>query len=90
MISVLAKYFRHKPNSGCALTGGDRAKFLVLLSTTEPLTLTADKIPDQLYWQRCCNEQACFLCNYHFLPFTTWSEALLKPAKSKLNLPMGG
>ena len=56
-VQVLAKYFSHKPAAGCALTGGDRARFLVLLSTSEPLNLTAERIPDELYWRRCCQEQ---------------------------------
>ena len=37
--------------------GGDRARFLVQLSTREPLLLTVDRIPDEIYWKRCCQEQ---------------------------------
>ena len=39
------------------LLGGDRARFLVQLSTREPLLLTVERIPDEIYWKRCCQEQ---------------------------------
>ena len=29
---------------------------LDLLSTKEPVLLTAEKIPDEIYWKRCCND----------------------------------
>ncbi len=43
-------------NAGDLCLGGDRAKFLNLLSTKEPILLTAERIPDEIYWQRCCKE----------------------------------
>ena len=27
-----------------------------MLSTQEPILLTAEKIPDEIYWQRCCQD----------------------------------
>ena len=30
--------------------------FSDLLSTQEPILLTAEKIPDEIYWQRCCQD----------------------------------
>jgi hypothetical protein len=44
----LAKFFCHKPDSGSKLRGGDRALFLSMLSTKESITLTAEKIPDEV------------------------------------------
>ena len=29
---------------------------LDLLSTREPILLTTEKIPDEMYWQRCCTD----------------------------------
>lgn len=30
--------------------------FIDLLSTREPILLTTEKIPDEMYWQRCCRD----------------------------------
>lgn len=35
-------------DAGCKLRGGDRALFLSMLSTKESITLTAEKIPDEV------------------------------------------
>ena len=48
---MISKYFYLN------FVGGDRARFLVQLSTREPLLLTVDRIPDEIYWKRCCQEQ---------------------------------
>ena len=53
-IQTLARFFSVKPERTAGLKGGDRAKFLNLLSTNEPILLTAEKISDELYWKRCC------------------------------------
>jgi hypothetical protein len=44
----LARFFSHKPDAGAKLRGGDRALFLSMLSTKEAITLTAEKIPDEV------------------------------------------
>jgi hypothetical protein len=46
----LARFFSHKPDAGAKLRGGDRALFLSMLSTKEAITLTAEKIPDEVSW----------------------------------------
>ncbi len=47
-VQALARFFCHKPDAGRMLKGGDRALFLSMLSTKEAITLTADKIPDEV------------------------------------------
>ena len=41
----LTRFFSAKPDI-----------FSDLLSTQEPILLTAEKIPDEIYWQRCCQD----------------------------------
>ena len=50
-VQALARFFCHKPDSGSKLKGGDRALFLAMLSTKESITLTAEKIPDEVVFE---------------------------------------
>ena len=48
------QFFSAKPDAGCGLNL--YFIFSDLLSTQEPILLTAEKIPDEIYWQRCCQD----------------------------------
>ena len=56
-VAVLARFFTRNPNVVGYLKGRDKALYLDLLSTGEPLTFTAERIGDEQYWQRCCMEK---------------------------------
>ena len=58
-VQALARFFCHKPDSGSKLKGGDRALFLAMLSTKENITLTAEKIPDEVIYEEKL-EKGCF------------------------------
>ena len=47
-VQCLAKFFCHKPDAISKLRGKDRALFLSMVSTKETITLTAEKIPDEV------------------------------------------
>ena len=53
-IRSLARFFPRKPSAWMALKGADRALYMDVLSTSEPIELTARKIEDEGYWRRCC------------------------------------
>ncbi|XP_040574349.1 dynein regulatory complex subunit 5-like [Lepeophtheirus salmonis] len=53
-VRCLAKFFSVKPLGAVHLHGKDRALFLHLLSTTESIKLTVERIQDEIYWKRCC------------------------------------
>ncbi|TRY67387.1 hypothetical protein TCAL_06440 [Tigriopus californicus] len=56
-VFTLARFFTRKPKVVKFLKGSDRALYLDLLSTDEPLTVTAEHIDDEAYWKKCCKEK---------------------------------